>query len=192
MVQIQSFSDFAASASGMQRAYLLLYKSGSDSSRCALENLKQAAGNLRLDNVFTADVNQAKDIHTRYGIGSVPSLLLFANGGFENTIKGCQDPSYYEAVLQNIVYQAAIPEGQKPVRQVTVYSTPTCSWCNTLKLWLQKNNIRYTDVDISRDQKAADALVRRSGQQGVPQTDINGQIVVGFNQPLLKELLEIS
>jgi glutaredoxin-like YruB-family protein len=77
------------------------------------------------------------------------------------------------------------------LKRVTVYSTPTCSWCNTLKAWLQKNNIRYSDVDVSRDQNAAEALVRRTGQQGVPQTDINGQIVVGFNQQRLKELLEI-
>jgi glutaredoxin len=47
-------------------------------------------------------------------------------------------------------------------------------------------------VDISQNQDAAEALVRRSGQQGVPQTDINGQIVVGFDQPRLKELLEIQ
>jgi len=47
-------------------------------------------------------------------------------------------------------------------------------------------------VDVSREQNAAEVLVRRSGQQGVPQTDINGQIVVGFNQQRLKELLEIQ
>jgi glutaredoxin-like YruB-family protein len=72
-----------------------------------------------------------------------------------------------------------------------VYSTPTCSWCNTLKTWLRKNNIPFTDVDVSRDQRAAEELTRRTGQQGVPQTEINGQIVVGFNQPRLKELLEL-
>jgi glutaredoxin len=46
-------------------------------------------------------------------------------------------------------------------------------------------------VDVSSDQRAAEDLVRRTGQQGVPQTDINGEIVVGFNQPKLKELLGI-
>ncbi len=47
-------------------------------------------------------------------------------------------------------------------------------------------------MDISRDEKAAQNLVRRSGQQGVPQTDINGRIVVGFDQAKLDELLEIN
>ncbi|MBA4410258.1 MAG: NrdH-redoxin [Odoribacter sp.] len=80
----------------------------------------------------------------------------------------------------------------KKIVQVTVYSTPTCSWCNTLKSWLKQNNISFRDVDVSRDEKAAQDLVRRSGQQGVPQTEINGQIVVGFDQQRLKQLLEIQ
>jgi glutaredoxin len=56
---------------------------------------------------------------------------------------------------------------------------------------LRQNRISFTDIDISHDEKAAQNLVRRSGQQGVPQTEINGQIVVGFDQPKLKKLLEI-
>jgi glutaredoxin-like YruB-family protein len=93
--------------------------------------------------------------------------------------------------MESTIYQAKAKAEGKTIKQVTVYSTPTCSWCNTLKTWLRKNNIPFTDVDVSRDQRAAEELTRRTGQQGVPQTEINGQIVVGFNQPRLKELLEL-
>ncbi|MBU2554283.1 MAG: NrdH-redoxin, partial [Bacteroidetes bacterium] len=72
------------------------------------------------------------------------------------------------------------------------YSTPSCSWCNTLKTHLKKNGIRFTDIDVSRDQKAAEAMVHRSGQQGVPQTDINGEMIVGFDKARINTLLGIQ
>ncbi|GAB4457772.1 MAG: hypothetical protein Fur0028_12200 [Bacteroidales bacterium] len=57
---------------------------------------------------------------------------------------------------------------------------------------MRKNGIPFSDIDVSRDQHAAQELVQRTGQQGVPQTEINGQWVIGFDQKRLKELLEIN
>ena len=74
---------------------------------------------------------------------------------------------------------------------MTVYSTPTCSWCTTLKTHLKKNGIRYSDVDVSKDQNAAEAMRKRSGQQGVPQTDIGGEMIVGFDKNRINTLLGI-
>jgi len=42
---------------------------------------------------------------------------------------------------------------------------------------------------VSRDRAAADEMVRLTGQLGVPVTVINGQVVIGFNRPLLEQLL---
>jgi len=109
-----------------------------------------------------------------------------------NVVKGCQESSYLMALMNNELSVKSSVKDTLKVKQVTVYSTPTCSWCNTLKSWLRKNNIRFKDIDVSRNEKDAQDLVKRSGQQGVPQTEINGQIVVGFNQQRLKELLEIQ
>lgn len=61
-------------------------------------------------------------------------------------------------------------EGKTP-KSVTVYTSPSCSWCHTLKSYLRKNQVRFGEVDISRDQRAAEELVRRSGQQGVVETE---------------------
>jgi glutaredoxin-like YruB-family protein len=141
--------------------------------------------------LLSADVNNVRDIHIKFGISSVPSLLLFENGELVNVIKGCHSNEYYRSLIANTLFRAETGSDQKPVKRVTVYSTPTCSWCNTLKAWLNRNNIPYSDIDVSRDEKAAREMVRRSGQQGVPQTDINGQVVIGFNQQKLKELLGI-
>ncbi|MBN2611268.1 MAG: hypothetical protein JXB00_06905 [Bacteroidales bacterium] len=192
MEKVVSYDDFINKSNNSDKTFLLLYKSDSELSRCALQSLESASKSETPVPVFSADVSTVRDIHPKYGVTSVPSLLIFENGEFRNTIQGCQTSSYYKALMDSAVYQARMKAEGKAPKRVTVYSAPTCSWCNTLKSWLRKNGIPYTDVDVSRDEKAAQELVRRSGQQGVPQTDINGQLVVGFNQTRLKELLEIQ
>jgi len=192
MEEIVSHSDFLRKTEKSDKSFLLLYKQIGEQSECAFKNFQEAlTGQIGIP-VFVADVTAVKDIHPNYGINSVPSLLIFENNNLVSVIKGCQESSYYKALTENAVFQAKAKSEGKVLKRVTVYSTPTCSWCNTLKSWLRKNNIPYTDIDVSRNEKAAQDLVRRSGQQGVPQTDINGQMVVGFNQQRLKELLEIQ
>lgn len=192
MEKVVSHSDFLSKAALRDKSFLLLYKSDSDQSNCAFHNMEAALTGQTSAPVYVADVASVRDIHVHYGITSAPSLLVFENGTLTTVIKGCQESSYYKALTENAIFQAKAKAEGKMVKHVTVYSTPTCSWCNTLKAWLRKNNIPFTDVDVSRDEHAARELVRRTGQQGVPQTDINGQIVVGFNQQRLKELLEIQ
>jgi glutaredoxin-like YruB-family protein len=78
------------------------------------------------------------------------------------------------------------------VNRVTVYTTPTCTWCTTLKTYLDQQGVRYQEVNVAADTSAAEAMVRKSGQQGVPQTEINGQMIVGFDKPRINQLLEIQ
>lgn len=192
MENVISHSDLLSKLPEKGMSFLLLYKTGSEQCSCAYNNIKNATDGKAEIVVLTADVSSVKDIHSYFGISSVPSLLVFMNASLANVIKGCQESSYYKALTENSIFRARAGSERKTGKRVTVYSTPTCSWCNTLKTWLQKNNIKFADIDVSRDPDAAEQLVRRSGQQGVPQTEINGQIVVGFNQPRLKELLEIK
>ena len=192
MEKVQSHSEFLRKAAGEGKHYLLLFKEDSEQSRCAYHNIETALKETAHSGFFSADVSVVKDIHQHYQISSVPALLVFENGRMAGIIKGCHESNYYKALVEEVLYTTRGVSDAKSSQRVTVYSTPTCTWCNTLKAWLLKNNIKYTDIDISGDQRAADDLVRRSGQQGVPQTDINGKIVVGFNQPLLKELLNIN
>jgi len=57
---------------------------------------------------------------------------------------------------------------------------------------LRQNQVRYTDVDVSRDQKAAMDMVRKSGQQGVPQLWINNYPIVGFDKNKIDKMLDIK
>ena len=72
---------------------------------------------------------------------------------------------------------------------VVVYSTPTCGYCHQLKAYLNQRGVPFVDHDVSRDRQAAAEMVRASGQQGVPVTVIDGQVVVGFNRPMIDQLL---
>ena len=74
-------------------------------------------------------------------------------------------------------------------RKVVIYSTPTCPYCKRAKDYLTRKGVTYTDINVAQDRKAAEEMVQKSGQLGVPVILIDGQIVVGFNQGKLDELL---
>lgn len=76
--------------------------------------------------------------------------------------------------------------------RVIVYSTPSCPWCNAAKRYFRERGIRFYDVDVSKDRKAAEEMVRKSGQMGVPVIDINGHIVVGFDRAKIDRLLGLK
>ena len=60
------------------------------------------------------------------------------------------------------------------------------------KKYFREKGIKFTDIDVSRDQSAARDMVRRSGQMGVPVIDIGGKIIVGFDRPRMNALLGIK
>ncbi len=186
MKQIWSLDELKKQISKNEKTYLLIFKSGSTQSECALKNLEE----INSENVLISDVNKVLDIHPEYGITTVPVLLYFEKSELKNSIKGCQSVEYYKSLLENTY--SSNKSIEKPEKRVVVYSTPTCSWCNALKSYLRKNGVRFVDIDVSRDQRAAEELVRRTGQQGVPQTDIDGQIVVGFDKAKIDLLLELK
>ncbi len=73
-----------------------------------------------------------------------------------------------------------------------VYSTPVCPYCSKVKEFLKEHGIEFEDVDVSSDQGKAREMIEKSGQMGVPVTDIDGSIVVGYDVPKLKVLLNIE
>ncbi len=75
---------------------------------------------------------------------------------------------------------------------VTVYSTPTCSWCQAAKDHLTSHNVSFDEVDVAADMERAREMVEKSGQYGVPVLDIDGEIVIGFDRTRINALLEIT
>ncbi len=192
ITKVKSHDDFIEKIKDTETAYLLVYKSGSEQSDCAYSNMLNVASKIEDIDIFSVDVNEVKDIHAKYSITSAPSLLEFNKGVYSNVVKGCHDTNFYKSLFENVVYVAKAKKEGKKINNVIVYTSPTCSWCTTLKNYLRTNNIRYREVDVSKNQKDAEAMVRKSGQQGVPQTEINGTMVVGFNTVKINKLLGIE
>jgi glutaredoxin-like YruB-family protein len=192
MREITSHNELLNNIKDTKKAYLLLYKKGSEQSECSLKNISSV--NMTDDNieVLAADVTSVRDIHPNYNVTTVPTLIEFEKGEFVNMVKGCHAPDFYKSYFENAVYAAKAASNDKPQKRVTVYSTPSCSWCTTLKTHLKKNGIRFSDIDVSKDQKAAQEMQRKSGQNGVPQTDISGQMIVGFDKVKINSLLGIQ
>lgn len=76
-------------------------------------------------------------------------------------------------------------------KRVKVYSTPTCPYCHRAKDFLKDNNIAFEDVDVSADDKAAEEMIQKTGQMGVPVLDIEGELIVGFDKERIKQALGI-
>lgn len=190
--EINSHDELIKNIKDKERAFLLLYKKGSEQSECSIKNLHEIEKSDVLVDIYLADVTGVRDIHEKYSITSVPAMLEFTKGEFINVLKGCHDPGFYKSFFENAIYSSKVANSDKPQERVTVYTTPTCSWCTTIKTHLKKHGIRYTEIDVSRDQNAAQEMQRKSGQMGVPQTNISGQMIVGFDKKRINNLLEIK
>lgn len=144
---------------------------------------------------FLVDVGKVKGLHKKFGVKTVPTVITVREGDVIREVSGKQSADYYERSLLPHEFMAVTSSEDgdgKKVHNVVVYTSPTCSWCTVIKNHLRKHRVMFREVDVSRDPAAAQALVRRSGQQGVPQTDIDGQIVVGFDKARINRLLDLD
>ena len=60
------------------------------------------------------------------------------------------------------------------------------------KDFFKKNGVKYSDVDVSADEKKAEEMIHKSGQMGVPVIDIDGKIIVGYDLPAIKKALGMN
>lgn len=72
---------------------------------------------------------------------------------------------------------------------VKIYTAQTCPYCKMAKEYLKSKGVEYEEIDVS-DQEKAQEMMQKSGQMGVPQIEINGKIIVGFNQAAIDEALQ--
>lgn len=75
--------------------------------------------------------------------------------------------------------------------KVTVYSTPTCHFCHAAKDFFVKNNVEFEDFDVSVNEEKRNEMIEKTGQLNVPVIDIEGQVIVGFDEAKIKEILSI-
>jgi len=74
-------------------------------------------------------------------------------------------------------------------KKVTVYSTPTCHFCNMAKEYFDEKGVKYESFDVATDMEKRKEMMEKSGQMGVPVIVIGEDIIVGFNKPVIEDLL---
>jgi glutaredoxin-like YruB-family protein len=140
------------------------------------------------------NVERVKDLHRRFGVSSVPTVVLTERGKAVRRVPGALGAEVLARALLGAPPAVAEvgADARPPGHRVTVFTTPTCSWCTRTKAYLRQHAIDFNEVDVSRDEKAAQRMVARSGQMGVPKLDIDGRMVVGFDKASIDRLLGIG
>ncbi|MDY6778777.1 MAG: glutaredoxin family protein [Candidatus Nanohaloarchaea archaeon] len=82
-----------------------------------------------------------------------------------------------------------IEQLQNEEPDVEIFTTPTCPYCRKLKQWLDREGIAYTEHNVAENRKKAKEMIQRTGQQGVPQTFIGDQTIIGFQPAKIKQAL---
>lgn len=75
------------------------------------------------------------------------------------------------------------------MKNVTIYSTPTCHFCHAAKEYFKANDIKYTEHDVASDMEKRTEMIELTGQMGVPVIRIDEDVIVGFDEDKVKELL---
>ena len=74
---------------------------------------------------------------------------------------------------------------------VTIYSTPTCHFCHAAKDFFTANNVAFTDHNVAQDLPRRQEMIQKSGQMGVPVIFVDDEVVVGYDEDRLRDLLHI-
>jgi glutaredoxin 3 len=77
-------------------------------------------------------------------------------------------------------------------KTVTIYSTPVCHFCHAAKEYFKENNVAYTEFDVASDFTKRQEMIEITGQMGVPVIRIDNDVIVGFDEDKVKELLAVA
>jgi glutaredoxin-like YruB-family protein len=73
--------------------------------------------------------------------------------------------------------------------QAVIYSTPVCHFCQAAKEFFKENNVSYEDINVAENAEERQKMIEMTGQMGVPVIKIGDDVVIGFDEGKVKELL---
>jgi len=168
---------------------LVFYANFSSAAKRALVELEQFSKENREIPVYIIDVERVKGVHKQFGVKNVPMVLALEKEKITRRIEGVESAQFYARILSGAHPSWHRKREKTTFHRVVVYSGPGCPACGTAKAYLRRQGVRFRDIDVSSDQQAAQKLVQRSSQMAVPQIDIDGHLVVGFDQAKIDRLL---
>ena len=144
--------------------------------------------------VALVDLAVVKGAHKRWGVAAVPTVLLVDGDQILRKVEGKQSAEHYKrALFHHGGLGSQNPDKDAPrQKSVELYVGAHCPWCTKAEQYLKQHGIRFREIDVSQDANAATELQRRSGRTGVPQLNIGGTWVVGFDRPQIDKLLNIN
>ena len=77
-------------------------------------------------------------------------------------------------------------------KTVTIYSTPTCHFCQIAKEFLKNKGVAYTEFDVAHDLEKRQEMIQKSGQMGVPVIFVGDEMIVGFDRERLASSLGLT
>ena len=77
-------------------------------------------------------------------------------------------------------------------KTVTIYSTPTCHFCNLAKEFFTANNVSYTEHNVAADMEKRQEMIDKSGQMGVPVILIGDELIVGFDKEKISAAVGVA
>jgi glutaredoxin-like YruB-family protein len=169
---------------------VLFYAQFSSAAKRALAELEQFSKDNKQVAVYGIDVERVKGVHKQFAVENVPTVVALRKGKVAQRLEGVESAQFYARMLSGAHPSAyKTGKGGPASHRVIVYSGPGCPACGTAKAYLRRRGVHFREIDIARDQHAAQSLVRRSGQMAVPQIDIDGRLVVGFDQATIDRML---
>jgi len=189
-----------------------------------LENLKDKAKDLGLDLLGEVEISSGKIVQLcakdwlsnlvssqKELFAILPcSFLVFKKD--DEVFVGVSDPSLLgklsydpsvqeistkaDSTLKKLVDDACGVEPLK-VKKVRLYVTTSCPYCKMEASFLDQNKVDYDYVLVDLDRNAAQEMVQKTGQMGVPVTEIvyeNGdeEYIIGFDKSKLSQILLIK
>ena len=190
---VQSPEDFdSVLASAEQNAVVGFFGEFSATARAAQPAFEAFCSKHPDLPALLVDVGKVKGLHKRFGVSQVPTAVLLKDGKTAKALVGPQTADLYDRAFV-APQQLARKDGDKPrQKNVVVYVSDTCSWCTRVKAYLRKRGVRFKEINVSRDPSQAQALRNKTGQTGVPQLDIEGQYVVGFDKQKIDTILGLA
>ena len=190
LVWIKDKEDFEEIQKKNKKFFVLVfYGAFSSSAKRALNELSQFERENEKIPIYIIDVEKVKGVHKQFGVQNVPTVLALENGKVTRRIEGLQSAKLYTRILLGAHPSSRGKSKGTTPHRVIVYTGSGCPACAAAKAYLRGKGIVFREVDIARDRHAAQRLVQRSGQMAVPQIDIDGHLVVGFDQVKIDKLL---
>jgi len=168
---------------------LVFYGAFSQAAKRALNELERFNKENEKIPVYVIDVAKVKGAHKQFNVTNVPTVLGLENRKVISRIEGVQNAHFYARIFLGVRSQVSSKSEGRPPHRVIVYSTPTCPACSAAKSYFRRIGINFRDVNVANNQREAERLVQRSGQMAVPQIDIDGHLIVGFDQAKIDRFL---